>query len=423
VDLRGTPRAVRRGSGLRVALVALVLTRVIVWATAIAARSLWGQDFIHTGEYDKRWLTQPFGSHAANVVASVLARWDAVWYLLISTRGYAGPGGLPSPTGTGEYSRSINFFPGYPLVVRVVSGVAASPTTVVVAAYAISIACFAAALVLVYRLARLEIGDRGAVWAVALLALFPGALFFATPYAESLFLVLSVGSFFTARTGRWPLACALAAGAPLTRPPGVLLVLPLACFYLLGPSARGPRRRIGWDAAWLLLVPAAVIAFFGYAWHLTGDPLAYIHSGTAYGRALANPASAAIGSLSAASQGIRVLVFGTGSGPDESAVAVDDLLGLVAVCGGVALTISAFRNLPLPYGLYAGASLLLILCDGAIGHPLVAAVRYSAVVFPFFIELGRLSVKRPRVGLAGAATMCCCLVLMTSWYARWYFAG
>ena len=38
------------------------------------------------------------------------------------------------------------------------------------------------------------------VW---LVALFPAALYFGAPYSESLFLLVSVGAFYAARTGRW----------------------------------------------------------------------------------------------------------------------------------------------------------------------------------------------------------------------------
>src|SRR4029079_1806923 len=92
-----------------------------------------------------------------------------------------------------------------------------------------------------------------------LLALCPAAVYFGAPYSESLFLLLSVGAFYTARTGRWAWAGALAACAAATRSAGIVLLLPLFVLWL----DSSPRR--GRDVAWLALAPLGLAA---YALHL-----------------------------------------------------------------------------------------------------------------------------------------------------------
>jgi hypothetical protein len=353
---------------------------------------------------------------------SALARWDAVWYLLIANKTYVGPHGVPGPSGNGLWDASINFFPGYPMLVRVVSGLAASPQAVIVAAYAVSLAAFVVALYLLYRLTELEAGQRAAAWAVALLAVFPGAVFFGAPYAESLFLALSVACIYAARTGHWRAACALGAAAAVARLPGVLLVVPLALFYLRGPGDGGARQSIGSDAAWLLLVPAALLAYFGYAWHLTGDPLAYFHIGKQFGRGLSDPVGATVGALRAGSHGLRAIVNGPAGDP-VSGYRYADLTGLLAFLAAVAVTISACRHLPRAYGAYCVVSLLVILCTGPDAHPLSPAMRYVAVVFPLFMEAGRLAAARPRAGWVTAVAMAAGLAVVTSLYSRWFFLG
>ena len=98
---------------------------------------------------------------------------------------------------------------------------------------------------LLYRLVSLELGRPLARPALLLLAVFPAALFFGAPYAESLFLLLAVGAFYAARTDRWAWAGACAAGAAATRSAGVLLTAAAG-----DPVVESRGRRAG-DAAWL----------------------------------------------------------------------------------------------------------------------------------------------------------------------------
>ena len=74
------------------------------------------------------------------------------------------------------------------------------------AAYAVALAAFLGALTLLHRLVSLELGRPLARPVLLLLAVFPAALYFGAPYAESLFLLLAVGAFYAARTGRWALS-------------------------------------------------------------------------------------------------------------------------------------------------------------------------------------------------------------------------
>src|SRR3954468_13654941 len=81
-------------------------------------------------------------THAvADPLLAPLARWDAVWYLRVAETGY------------GESEARAAFFPLYPLLVRGLAvpfgGLAGG---VLVAAYAVGLATFLAALTLLHRL-------------------------------------------------------------------------------------------------------------------------------------------------------------------------------------------------------------------------------------------------------------------------------
>jgi Gpi18-like mannosyltransferase len=181
-------------------------------------------------------LAHPFGGwpggSALDLVLSPLAKWDSLHYLAVAFDGYTTSQlGLP-PAGTRPA-----FFPLYPGIVHVLSGFGSSPALVLVVAYAVSLSCFMAALVLLHRLTSIELGERFARPALMLLAFFPTALFYGIPYTESLFLLLAVGAFLAARLGRWTIAGIVLALASATRVPGLLLVVPVALLYLYGPRA------------------------------------------------------------------------------------------------------------------------------------------------------------------------------------------
>ena len=408
---------------LRVALGAALVSRVIAWAAALVAPSLPGDVEANDLFFDLPRVTHPFGSHAVNSFFGALAHWDGVWFLLIANEGYVGPHGIPSALGSAPWHGSLGFFPGYPSVVRVLSGFAVSPAVVVVVAYMVSLATFVVALYFVYRLAELEMGAKAAMWCTILFALFPGAVFFGTPYAESLFAALCASCLYAARTGRWPVACLLAGAAIVTRSPGMLLVVPLALFYLYDPTGRRARRPIRADALWLLAVPAALVAYVVYCWHLTGDPFAINAVGKAYHRGFMDPFTATFQAFRAGAQAYTVFLFGVDHSPEYAAFRYADLGGLLAFIAAVPLTVLVFRDLPRPYGWFCVASLLLFLGSGPDHHPLSSSMRYLATVPPLFIEAGRLVEDRPRIAWAAATVMAVSLALVTSAYARWLFVG
>src|ERR671918_563605 len=244
--------AVRGSEALRAAWSVFWTTRAAVLVVAVFAALSFGPAMGGLAARNAEVFDQPELTRSlVEPLLSPLARWDAAWYLRIAESGYGGS------------AVRAGFFPPSPPPVRAVaSPFGASPEALLVAAYAVALAAFLGALVLLHRLVSLELGRPLAQPTLLLLAVFPAAVFFGAPYSESLFLLLAVGAFYAARTGRWAWAGGAEAGAAATRSAGVLLLLPLAMLWW---SSR-PRR--GGNAAWLLLAPlglAAYAAFLGLA--------------------------------------------------------------------------------------------------------------------------------------------------------------
>lgn len=145
---------------------------------------------------------------------------------------------------------TISFFPVYPLVVSFLALVLQNVAT---AGVLVSNLCLAGAGWLMYRLVQFELGDEQLSRASVMFLMFgPGALFFSTATADSMFLLLSIASLLAARTARWPLATAFGVLAAATMNLGLLLVVPL-CIEL------AVQMRGGVNLRWKHALPLALI--------------------------------------------------------------------------------------------------------------------------------------------------------------------
>ena len=321
------------------------------------------------------------------------AHWDGVWFIRIAADGYR------------AHAESQAFFPLYPILVRGVAVVTGQ--NYVVAGLIVSLACYAGAMVVLFKLAQALLGPRVALWSVVFISVFPTALFFQAVYGESLFLVLTLLSFWWARRGRWALAGLAGLLAVLTRSSGVLLLLPLAVVWweqrrggevrLPGGPAAGPaapvRRPSGVSVAWLLLVPAGLAVYMVYLWWAFGDPLLFGTVQAYWGRELTLPTTAIWRGTVTAVSGVRWLVA-NGVGPilgtrlPSGGLDSDVIANLLEFCGfaaAVAMLVACWRKLPAAYTLYALAALLFPLLYSTTARPLYSLPRFIIVVFPLFI--------------------------------------
>jgi hypothetical protein len=358
---------------------------------------VWGLRDDNARAFDPAGLTRPFGALGDELVAPG-ARWDAVWFLRIAADGYGA-----------EPDRAA-FFPLYPLLVHAGGVLTGSP---LVAGIAISLACFLVALVLLHRLVALDFGPDAAALCVLLVAVFPGAVWFSSVYSESLFLALSVGAVYAARTGNWAWAGAAGALAAATRSAGLVLVVPLAVLWWRGARRPG-------DAAWLALVPAGLVAFCAVLAATGLDALAPFDAQEAWLRTFAGPLGAVPDAVVAGWEGVRDLVRGTP--PPPAAFDVRWLnAGLLATLVAVVVALAgALRRLPLAYGLYAAAALALPLSFPVDGQPLMSLPRFAAVLWPLHLWLALWLLERgPAARRVAVAISLAGLALVSGEVASW----
>lgn len=224
-----------------------------------------------------------------------LARWDAWdmhWYLDIAQHGY-----FYGPDQADRFGRSTHaFFPGTPLLIRVVH-VAVRNWTVsglVVGAVASAVAFVALAHLVDTELAGgglLEAARRRetAHLTVLALALSPVAVFLVAAYAEGPWLAAGLLGWLAARRAQWVRAGLLVAAATAFKPNGLFLAVGLAVLYAVARRRRG-ERLLGPPALALLLPLLPAVAYAGFLHHRTGDWNAWQHAQEdSWGRVTTSP--------------------------------------------------------------------------------------------------------------------------------------
>lgn len=172
------------------------------------------------------------------------------------------------------------FFPLYPILIRFTDFVL--PGSAFSAAFVVSsITCFGA-LMVVHRLTAFEFGRDTAGRTVYYFIAFPTAFFLSAAYNTSLFILLTIGALYCMRRGSWWTAGFVAGLASATRSSGIWLALPFIYEYLRQRDFQ--IRRICPNILAVGLVFTGISAFAGYCWYLLGDPLAFVHAQSHWGR-------------------------------------------------------------------------------------------------------------------------------------------
>ena len=238
----------------------------------------------------------------ANPFFDLMTQWDSGWYLSIIDGGYH-----TQRLAGGRSAGSANwaFFPLYPLLVRLV--VEATGLRQAAAGVLVSAASLAVAVLFALDYLRRTRDARTATYGVVLLALGPYSFYSLSLMTEGLFLALVAVGFWCLATGRFLTAGAVGGLLSATRPTGLLfgVAMAVALWRRAGafePVVAGVRRRRWLDVVRgvpavltdgrvlaLGLVPVGLVAYVLYLWAHVGDPLAFVHVQSAWGRSFGNP--------------------------------------------------------------------------------------------------------------------------------------
>ena len=300
-------------------------------------------------------------------------RYDAGWYYQVARSGYWFVPGGPS-AGIGKPGK-IAYFPLYPFLGGYAGRLFGStPAATYFGLIAVSWLAFAAAMVVLYRLARVDVDDRRALRAVRLIAVFPFSFFFGMPYSESLFLLWSVLAFYLFRKHHWTSGGVAGAFASATRVNGILMAPSLAwiAWRTAAPSER--LRAI----AGVALVAGGIAAYSVYVYHLSGNAFEWAASISRWDYHPGRAPWAAPMQLLARLATAPARYFRT-----DPLAPYDTLYGLTAIVFVAAIPFVWVR-FGAAYGLFMAANLWLPLSSGVFE----GVGRYCSVLFPFFIWAG-----------------------------------
>jgi hypothetical protein len=327
------------------------------------------------------------------------ARYDSGWFYGIAHHGYQfTPGGRDN----------MAFFPVYPLLMRYVGDLfGGGQPHYYIAAVAVSWIAFVGAMVLLYRVARLDLPDDAAERAVVYAAVFPFAFFFGVAYSESVFLLFVLASVYLMRTGRWWLGGVAGAMACLTRVNGIFAVPTLLVVALQAPMAgpRFSRQRIKALAA-VAVAASGLLAYSLFVYSKTGSLFHWADTITRWDY---HPGGSPI-------TPIVTLLVSLVTHPyaylTQQPMAPYDLLnGSAAILALVAIPF-VWRRFGFGYALVIAFNLWVPLSSGS----LVGLGRYCAVLFPIFLWLAtfeRVIVRRWLLGVFGVLYVGC-LALFTT---------
>lgn len=205
--------------------------------------------FLEKGSWLSNFLLYPFGN------------FDGAYYLLIAAKGY---------------TVNAGFFPLFPLSIHM----AALPFNTLpfdFLQYIIGILLvgvyFFTALVLFYKLIKLDYKENIAIWSIIFLLIFPTSFFYASIYSEGLFLLLSLLTFYLARKKRWAVAGIAGALLSATRLVGIAIFPVLIYEYFKNEKNKSLSKLLP-----IFLSPLGLIAYVFYNLGKWGNPFYFIEA-------------------------------------------------------------------------------------------------------------------------------------------------
>lgn len=335
-------------------------------------------------------IGQRAGTHvqeSRHLLLAVWGRWDAVHYLSIATHGYQGT--------------DMAFFPLFPLLIRIVGTFTGNH---LIAGLLISNASFFFGLLFLYKLLEHEYDRAVARRAIFYVSIFPTAVFFSAVYPESLFLMLTVASFYYMRSQRWWMAGLIGFFAALTRPEGLLLAVPFVIEWYARYHSE-PRRGVRGMLAGLL-IPLGLGFYMAYLWVLRADPLYFSHVQKYWGRQFAMPWVSVMNSFTTMTHAVM------------GQTVANQALEIAFTALMISVLLTGWRRLRFSYVAYMALSILVPMCTSS----LMSMPRFALVLFPMFAILARWG-DRPWANNLIVAFSLPLLGLFTVLFADWYWVA
>jgi len=202
----------------------------------------------------------------SHFMLSAWANFDGVYYLLIAAKGY---------------TVNAGFFPLFPLLLHAVSVLFGSLIAFDLIQYLTALILvslgFLLSLIVLYKLIKLDYKDNVAIFTIVFTLIFPTSFFYAGIYSESFFLLLSIASFYFARTNRWFLASLCGAFLTATRLVGIAIIPALVSEFV-----KNEKSLLKLKSLFLFISPLGILSYMLFNFLKWGDPFYFIQAQGAF---------------------------------------------------------------------------------------------------------------------------------------------
>lgn len=374
-------------------LMAFIIWRILLFLPVILAQTLLkfrsGYDYTSPNYFIDK--SNPIG----NFLLSAFANFDGVYYLIIPDRGYT--------------LDTAGFFPLFPLIIKLTTGnlSAFDPRQFFIALILVCV-FFVLALIFLFKLIRLDHRDNIAFLSIVFLLVFPTSFFFANIYSESLFLLLTVVSFYFARKRKWLISSILALLLTGTRFIGIAII-PALIFEFI-KNEKGEARELlkkGWS---IILTPLGLLGYMIFNHLQFGNAFQFIQAQGS----LQNERS--IDRLVPIPQTVARyinILFTVDPKIFEWKIA---LLEISIFIFAVIMLITAWRKkMRSSYIIFAALALFIPSSTGTLsGFP-----RYALVLFPIFIVLALI--KKRWIKIAYSIVSVILLIILFMFFSKGYY--
>lgn len=271
----------------------------------------------------------------------------------------------------------------------------------------ISNMAFFLALSVLYKLIILDFSKKIALLTILVLLLFPTSFYFGSLYNESLFLLLSLGSFYLARKKRYFLSTVFGIISSATRIFGILL-LPALLIEVLQNKEKFSK----WF--WMLFIPSGLVIYILYQYLTVGDPLAFYKLQKLVGE---QHQSGITLLPQVYFRYIKMFLTVDPQNPIYQTIILEFLVGVLFF---VLPIIGYFKKVRLSYIFYAMVGFLLPTIQGSFS----SVPRYVMVFFPSFIILALILEGLPKFLRISILTISAMLLMVeTALFLRGYWVA
>ncbi len=265
---------------------------------------------------------------------------------------------------------------------------------------------FLLSLMLLYKMVKNNYSEQIARLSVVSLLIFPTSFFFGGIYSESLFLFLSLLTFYFSQKKQWGMASITALLLSVTRFVGIFILLPLIYEFIVKEKANRLK------SISLFFIPSGLIAFSIFCYYKWGDALYFIKAQGQLGNS--RSVDSIITPLQTVYRYLRILA----SLPYKQYDFWIALLELsVFLFVSILIYIGWKKKLNRSFFIFALISFLIPVSSGTFtGLP-----RYVITIFPLFITLALINNRIFKFAYAIISTALLFVLLML--FSRGYFVA